>query len=134
MVVSGLITTGGLPARVVDRWKDGDYDLIASPAWLAELDDVVKRPKFAATIDPEDVARLRSLVVHEADLFDDPPPQPGLTPDPQDDYLVALARAARCDVLVAGDAHLHGLAEPRPPVLTPRAFLALLDASGQRAR
>ena len=132
--MSGLITTGGLPARVVDRWKDGDYDLIASPAWLAELDEVVKRPKFAATIDLEDVARLRSLVVREADLFDDPPPQPGLTPDPQDDYLVALARAARCDVLVAGDAYLQQLTEARPPVLTPRAFLALLDASGQRAR
>ena len=132
--MSGLITSGGLPARVVDRWKDGDYDLIASPAWLAELDEVVKRPKFAATIDLEDVARLRSLVVREADLFDDPPPQPGLTPDPKDDYLVALARAARCDLLVAGDAHLLGLVEPRPPVLSPQAFLALLDATGQRPR
>ena len=134
MVVSGLLSPGRTAAQCLARWKDGDYDLIASPAWLAELDEVVKRPKFAATIDPEDVARLRSLVVHEADRFDDPPPQPGLTPDPKDDYLVALARAARCDVLVAGDAHLQQLAEPRPPVLTPRAFLALLDASGQRAR
>ena len=134
MVVSGLLSPGRTAARCLARWEDGDYDLIASAAWLAELDEVVKRPKFAATIDLEDVARLRSLIVHEAMLFDDPPAQPGLTPDPKDDYLVALARAARCDVLVAGDAHLQGLAAPRPPVLTPRAFLALLDASGQRAR
>ena len=92
----------------------------------------MKRPKFATTIDLEDVARLRSLIVHEATIFDDPPPQPGLTPDPKDDYLVGLARASLCDVLVASDAHLLGLADPRPPVLTPRAFLALLGAAANR--
>ena len=134
MVVSGLLCPGRTAARCLARWEDGDYDLIASAAWLAELDEVVKRPKFAATIDLEDVARLRSLIVNEAMLFDDPPAQPGLTPDPKDDYLVALARAARCDVLVAGDEHLLGLVEPRPPVLSPRAFLAVLDATGQRPR
>ena len=127
-----MITTNGRSARVVDCWKDGEYDLVASPLWLTELDDVVKRPKFATTIDLEDVARLRSLIVHEATIFDDPPPQPGLTPDPKDDYLVGLARASLCDVLVASDAHLLGLADPRPPVLTPRAFLALLGAAANR--
>ena len=127
-----MITTNGRSARVVDCWKDGEYDLVASPLWLTELDDVVKRPKFATTIDLEDVARLRSLIVHEATTFDDPPPQPGLTPDPKDDYLVGLARASLCDVLVASDAHLLGLADPRPPVLTPRAFLALLGAAANR--
>ena len=129
-----MITSDGRPARVIDCWKDGDYDLVASPRWLSELDDVVKRPKLTATIDPEDVARLRSLIVHEATIFDDPPARPGLTPDPKDDYLVALARAARCDLLVAGDRHLLGLADPSPPVFAPQAFLALLDATVQRPR
>ncbi len=35
------------------------------------------------------VAHIAQLAEHR----DDPPPEPGLTPDPKDDYLVALARA-----------------------------------------
>ncbi len=52
---------------------------------------------------------------------------PGLTADPDDDYLVALARAAGADYLVSGDRHLLELTDPEPPVLTPREFLALLE-------
>jgi predicted nucleic acid-binding protein len=50
-----------------------------------------------------------------------------VTPDRGHDYLVALARAARADVLVSGDAHLTGLPDPDPPVLTPRGFLDRLQ-------
>ena len=63
-----------------------------------------------------------------APLIKDPPEVSGLTPDPGDDYLVSLARAAGVDCLVSGDPHLTGLADPRPPVLTPRAFLDRLLA------
>jgi predicted nucleic acid-binding protein len=62
-----------------------------------------------------------------ASRFPDPPPQPGLTSDPGDDDLVALARAAQAGVLVSGDDHLVGLANPRPPVMTPRAFVDALS-------
>jgi predicted nucleic acid-binding protein len=59
-------------------------------------------------------------------LIDDPPARPGLSPDPDDDYLVALARAGAADYLVSGDRHLLGMADPEPPVLTPRQFHDLL--------
>jgi predicted nucleic acid-binding protein len=75
---------------------------------------------------------VRSLIVHEATLFDDPPAQPGLTPDPKDDYIVALARAAGVDFIVSGDRHLPDMAAPQPPVVGQRVFLALLDATERR--
>ena len=75
---------------------------------------------------------MRSLIVHEATLFDDPPAQPGLTPDPKDDYIVALARAAGVDFIVSGDRHLPDMAAPQPPVVGQRVFLALLDATERR--
>jgi predicted nucleic acid-binding protein len=59
-------------------------------------------------------------------VLDDPRARPGLTPDPQDDYLVALTRAANANFLVSGDQHLTGLVAPVPPVLTPRQFRDLL--------
>lgn len=51
-----------------------------------------------------------------------------LSPDPDDDYLIALARVAGADYLVSGDRHLLDLADPDPPVLTPRQFLRLLGS------
>ncbi len=45
-----------------------------------------------------------------------------LSPDRGDDYLIALARTARADVIVSGDSHLTQLLDAEPPVLTPRQF------------
>jgi uncharacterized protein len=69
------------------------------------------------------VPRLLSGSIEDAVLVGDPPLRPGLTTDPGDDYLVALAREADAQCIVSGDAHLTQLVDPSPPVLTPRAFL-----------
>lgn len=53
----------------------------------------------------------------------DPSSEPGLTCDPKDDYLVALALASDADWIVSGDADLLELDTPDVPVLSPRAFL-----------
>ena len=44
--------------------------------------------------------------------------------------LTAHARRPRSDYLVSGDGHLFGIGDPDPPVLTPRQFLELIEASG----
>ena len=126
VVISGLLTADGPPGQVLDLWRDGAFDLIASPLWLAELDRVVARPKIARFIDAADAAELREAIVRQAVVVADPPSEPGLTPDPGDNYLVSLARTAGADRIVSGDRHLLELEDPRPPVLTPRAFLDTL--------
>jgi len=45
--------------------------------------------------------------------------------DPDDDYVVALARSGRAHVIVSGDAHLLE-ADTEPPTYSPREFLAWL--------
>jgi putative PIN family toxin of toxin-antitoxin system len=123
VVIAGLLSADGPPACLLDRWRDGEFDLVVSPLWLAELERVVARPGIARYIDPADATELREAIALQAILIADPPPQPGLTPDPGDDYLVSLARAAGADQIVSGDRHLLGLRDPRPPVITPRAFV-----------
>ncbi len=56
-------------------------------------------------------------------LVEDPPADPGLTPDPGDDYLMALARAAGAQYIVSGDGHLRQLPDAVPPVLSPAEFI-----------
>lgn len=127
VLVSGLISRTGAPAQIVDLWLEGAFDLVVSPALLRELTGVIGRPKFAQTIPQAVAQRLIAELAESAILVDDPPAAPGATPDPKDDYLVALAVACGADVLVSGDRHLTGLSAARPPVLTLRAFVDLLD-------
>jgi predicted nucleic acid-binding protein len=44
------------------------------------------------------------------------------TRDPNDDYLLALARSAKVNVLVSGDRDLTDLANTQPPIETPAQF------------
>ena len=128
VLVSAVISAGGPPAEVLDRWRNADFDLVASAALLAEVEQVLLRPKFRAWVGEADAqAYVRALAL-ESVMVDDPPAAVGITPDPADDYVVALAREARADVIVSGDAHLTKL-ELDPPVLTPREFLDRLGPS-----
>jgi putative PIN family toxin of toxin-antitoxin system len=121
--VSALLSLESAPAQILDRWADGDFDLVVSPLLLAELETVLSRPKFHASIDSVHIDALLTGLVEDAVLVDDPSSQPDLTPDPGDDYLVALAQKADTQCIVSGDAHLTQLVDVSPPVLTPREFL-----------
>ncbi len=121
--VSALLSPQGGPAQILDQWAAGGFDLVISPLMLAELEKVLSRPKFRASIDKVHVDALLTGLVEDAVLIDDPSRQPGLTPDPGDDYLVALAQKVDAQYIVSGDTHLTQLTDPNPPVLTPREFL-----------
>jgi hypothetical protein len=80
--VSALLSPNGSPAQVLDRWADGDFDVVVSPLLLAELERVLSRPKFAASIDRAQVEGLVTGLMEDGLLVEDPPADPGLTPDP----------------------------------------------------
>lgn len=66
--------------------------------------------KVVVSLDAEMIAQARAL-------HPDPPAFEGATPNPADDYLVALTLATKVDAVVSGDRHLH---EADITVLTPR--------------
>ncbi len=126
VIISALLSPGGSPAKVLRAWIDGTYELVTSELLLGELDRALAYPKLRKRIDAQEAVELLELLRREAELFDDPDAAPAvLSPDPGDNYLIALAAAARA-VIVSGDGHLLGLAE-QLPVYSPADFLALLD-------
>jgi putative PIN family toxin of toxin-antitoxin system len=129
VLVSAILSRGGPLAEALDRWRAGEFDLVVSPKLLGELEEVLLRPKFRASVSEGDARGYVDALAAEAILVVDPANVPALTDDPGDDYLVALARAASADVLVSGDAHLTELVEPPVPVETPRDFVARLARS-----
>ena len=123
VLISALITPRGASARILLELRGGAFELIASPALLAELRTVLMRDKFRQYASVDEVGAFVELIRVEGTLIEDPKPGGvGVTEDPGDEYLVALARAARADVLVSGDPDLLKL-RSRIPVRSPREFL-----------
>lgn len=127
VLVSALISRVGAPAALLREWLDGAFDLLVSPKVLAELEDVLLRPKFRRHLTVGEASAFVSLLRARAIEVADPGDPEPLTQDPADDYLLALARAAGADLLVSGDKHLTDLADPPVRVVTPRALLTLID-------
>lgn len=121
--VSALLAPTGGPAQILERWADGQFEAIVSPLLLAELERVLRRPKVNRAIPAVQIEALLSALSEEGVWTADPEAQAVATPDPGDDYLVALARAGDAECIVSGDTHLTQLSDPRPPVLTPRELL-----------
>jgi uncharacterized protein len=106
VLLSGLLWHG-TPRTLIEQVRAGTLILISSPALLAELADVIARPKFRTIL-------LRSNVGPEQMLAElwrlteivDPPPLPTQVSRDADDAVLALAKAAQADLIVSGDADL----------------------------
>lgn len=123
VLVSALITPAGGPAKLLLSARAGDFDLIVSPLLLDELESVLQRKKFRRYVDLDGVTAYLDLLRRDAELAADPEtPPPIRCKDPDDDYLIALARSQNA-ALVSGDNDLLELAE-KIPVFSPAEFLA----------
>jgi putative PIN family toxin of toxin-antitoxin system len=128
VLISARLSPRGAPGRLLAAWLAGRFELIVSPELLAELEGVLERPKFRRWLTVEEARAFVRTLRTTATLIDDPPPQHHDLRDPDDGYLLTLARAAKADCLVSGDGDLTSLSNPRPPVIIPADFLASLDA------
>lgn len=126
VLISAILSPRGSPARLLVAWRAGAFDLVVSPALLAELARALAYPKLARLIPSADADAFVAWIARSAVLAADPEAAPPIrSADPNDDYLLALATAERA-VLVSGDRHLTVLAD-HLPVRTPADFLASLD-------
>lgn len=127
VLVSAAIQAG--PSyRIVARWlDDGALEVVICPALLAEVEDVLDRPRLRKRVD-SGVAHLFIATIRRiADVVADPGSVIAETRDPDDDYVVALAREHGVDWIVTGDKDLLEWEDQTPPAITPAAFEELLD-------
>ena len=126
VLVSALLSRTGAPARLLELWLEGAFELVLSPHLLEETRRTLVSPKLGGRVRPAEAERFLELLTAQAHVAPDPTTTPPLrSADPQDDYLLSLA-AAEDARLVSGDRHLLDLADDAP-VLTPRAFLDLIS-------
>jgi uncharacterized protein len=123
VLVSALLTPSGGPGAILAAVDAGDLVLVVSPALIAELEDVLARDRFRAWVSTEQVEEYVVAIRDRAELDPDPGDVTRVSSDPDDDYLVALARATGVDALVSGDEDLTSLELGDLDILTPRQVL-----------
>jgi putative PIN family toxin of toxin-antitoxin system len=122
VLVSAALSRSGAPAGLLTAALEAEIELVACPALLDETARALASPRLRKRVAAADAERLLDLVRELADVVPDPEgPAPIHSPDPADDYLLALAAREQVP-LVSGDEHLLGL-RGRAPVLSPREFL-----------
>jgi len=111
--------------RIVNAVLDGRIELVMSPSLLAEVADVLSRPRIRKRLSADDAQLFLADVAAQVVMLADPPDPPTVCRDPDDDYLVALAIIAGAEVLVSGDDDLLAVEPARAgvQVVTPRQLI-----------
>lgn len=109
-------------------WPEDRFELIASSYLLYELQAVLSLQKFRRYLTYGEALEYvlwlgeRAVLAEEGEIE-------RVTADPDDDYLIALARTSSVDTIVSGDRHLLKLeGEGLPRVVRPAGFLEELRA------
>jgi putative PIN family toxin of toxin-antitoxin system len=123
VLVSAARTPNGLCGRLLEAALEGRWRPVISTTLFEELEDVLERPAFKDVLGQEAADRFVAGLLAVAEWALDPEDEPVvLTRDPDDDYLLVLARSAQVDVLVSGDRDLTDLTDTQPPIQTPAQF------------
>lgn len=129
-IVSGLLWYGN-PRQVLAAARTGVITLATSAPLLAELADVLQRPKFAQRLARAN-ATAHTLVFGYAALAQLVVPAaiaPVIAADPDDDAVLACAIAAQAEVIVSGDSDLLALESYEGiPIITTAQLMARITS------
>jgi len=132
--IRAIIKPRGTVGPILQGLRNADYQLVYSDPLLAELAEVLARPRLAAKygLTTEDIATVLSLSLLRGEPVV-PARRIGVCRDPNDNMVLEAAVAGQVDAIVSGDKDLLTLSPfDGIPVLSPAAFLRTL-ASQRRA-
>lgn len=102
ILVSALLVQSGHPATVYRAWQEAYFTLLTCAEQLDELRATLRKPAIRERIRPYNAGRLVNAM---KELAEDVGALPRVqrSPDPTDDFLLALSEAGKADYLVTGD-------------------------------
>lgn len=126
VLLSALRTDTTPPAMVFDAWRAGSFLLVTSTEQIDEFKRAARYAKLRAILPRSAVGRVVNQL-RAADVLLERLRRAGQSPDPGDEYLLAMASAAGADFLVTGDRPLLALRRVGGTrIVSPRRFAAIL--------
>jgi len=123
--VSALLWEG-VPHRLLELAETESITLCATAETLAELREVLSRPKFAAKLTERRTTAEEVMVgvIRLVELYPAASAQGSVPADPDDEMFIACALSAGAAYIVSGDQHLLDLKQYGAiKMVTPREFL-----------
>jgi putative PIN family toxin of toxin-antitoxin system len=129
ILVRALIMPHGSVGPVLQHLRQGDYIMLYAPSLLAELVDVLSRPRIRTRygLSDEDIKTVLRLILLRSEAVT---PTRTITAcrDPKDNKFLEVAVAGQAEVIVSGDEDLLVLHPFEGiPIISPAEFLKLLD-------
>ena len=108
------------PSLLLDAARSGKIEMVACERLLAEVRAGLAGPYFRSRVLEMEAQAFSSMLEAIATMLPDPVAPPPVLRDPNDDFLVALARIADAEAIVTGDRDLLDHEGLQPPARTPR--------------
>jgi uncharacterized protein len=126
VLLSALMSPVSPSSQILALWRSRKFDLLTSDEQLDEIVRVTRYPKIRARLAPalagRLVNRMRDLAIVVEKL-----PKVTRSPDPDDNYLLALAEAGDAQLLVTGDKPLLALKRHKSTrIVSPAALITLM--------
>jgi putative PIN family toxin of toxin-antitoxin system len=102
ILISALMIQTGNPAAIYRAWQEGQFTLLTCSEHLDELRATLRKPALADRIKPYKAGGLVNKMKKLAEIVDTLP-RVRRSPDPTDDFLLALSESGEADNLVTGD-------------------------------
>ena len=100
--VSALISKNTPPDMLYSAWRKGRFDLITSDTQLDEIERVFLYKKLERFIQKKEAILMLDTIGSVAEILLDLPTV-DLSPDPNDNMIIATALKGQVDYLVSGD-------------------------------
>ncbi|MEF8714989.1 MAG: putative toxin-antitoxin system toxin component, PIN family [Accumulibacter sp.] len=102
ILIAALISRGTSPDKLYEAWRDGHFTLLTSELQIEEIRRVTRREGIRFRIHQAEAGRLVNNLRHLATVIDHLSTV-DVSPDPYDNFLLAMAQAGQADFLVTGD-------------------------------
>jgi putative PIN family toxin of toxin-antitoxin system len=113
---------------IEDVWVAGQVMMVTAPELIAELSDVLSRPRMRAYVTASEGQSLLDAVSSLANVLPSLGPVPPYTRDPKDGKFAACAILGQANCVITFDNDLLAVSEiGRARMATPDVFLARLD-------
>jgi uncharacterized protein len=131
VLISGMLTPGRAPARLLAMILSGRFKLVISPQIIEEIQRVLEYPGIIKLmkkrkLESKDLAEAVWRILRVAQITPGVLNIQGIAADPANDIFLACAEEGRADFIVSGDHHLTDLKDYQGiRIMAPAAFLSL---------
>lgn len=114
------------PRLLVDALEDQVFEAMLCPRLIGEVSKALRKPYFRKRVEDTAVKEALAMLAASGSILADPAQIEPLLRDPDDDYLIALAREAGAEAIVSGDKDLLDHPDLEPPTIDARSACRLL--------